>query len=100
VQEWPCAVIGGIENQLHWVLDVVFAEDQSRLRKGHGARNMAIVRHLAVNLVRTAPEPERPPPMKPQRKATKPRRTSIALRRKIASWKNDYLTIAFNASDR
>jgi len=38
--------------------------------------------------------------MKPQRKATKPRRTSIALRRKIASWKNDYLTIAFNASDR
>src|SRR6185312_658291 len=89
----------GIENQLHWVLDVVFAEDQSRLRKGHGARNMAIVRHLAVNLVRTAPEPERPPPMKPQRKATKPRRTSIALRRKIASWKNDYHTIAFNASD-
>ncbi len=89
----------GIENQLHWVLDVVFAEDQSRLRKGHGARNMAIVRHVAINLIRTA-EPERPPPMKPQRKATKPRRTSIALRRKIASWRADYLATALGASPR
>jgi predicted transposase YbfD/YdcC len=90
----------GIENQLHWVLDVVFAEDQSRLRKGHGARNMAVVRHLAVNLVRTAPEPVRLPPMKPQRMATKPKRTSIALRRKIAGWRNDYLALAFNPSAR
>jgi predicted transposase YbfD/YdcC len=90
----------GIENQLHWVLDVVFAEDQSRLRKGHGARNMAVVRHFAVNMVRTAPEPERRPPMKPQRKATKPRRTSIALRRKIAGWRDDYLAIALGASAR
>jgi predicted transposase YbfD/YdcC len=90
----------GIENQLHWTLDVVFAEDQSRLRKGHGARNMAVVRHFAINLVRTAPEPERPPPMKPQRKATKPRRTSINLRRKIAGWRSDYLANALGASAR
>jgi predicted transposase YbfD/YdcC len=41
----------GIES-LHWVLDVVFKEDQSRLRRGHGARNMALVRRLAFNLVR------------------------------------------------
>lgn len=41
----------GIES-LHWVLDVVFREDQSRLRRGHGARNMALVRRLAFNLVR------------------------------------------------
>ena len=33
----------GIENRLHWVLDVVFHDDQSRLRTGHGARNMAVV---------------------------------------------------------
>lgn len=42
-----------IENGLHWVLDVVFNEDQSRLRKGHGAHNMAVVRHFALNLVRS-----------------------------------------------
>jgi predicted transposase YbfD/YdcC len=87
-----------IENALHWTLDVVFADDQSRLRKGHGAHNMAVVRHFAINLIRHAPEPERPPPMKPQRRATKPRRTSIKLRRKIASWTSAYLETALAAS--
>jgi predicted transposase YbfD/YdcC len=43
-----------IENSLHWVLDVTFGDDQSRLRTGHGAKNMAVVRHFAINLVRTA----------------------------------------------
>ena len=42
----------GIENQLHWSLDVTFNEDRSRLRIGHGAKNMAVVRHFAINLVR------------------------------------------------
>ena len=42
-----------IENSLHWVLDVTFGDDQSRLRTGHGAKNMAVVRHFAINLVRT-----------------------------------------------
>jgi predicted transposase YbfD/YdcC len=41
----------GLES-LHWVLDVIFKEDQSRLRRGHGAQNMALVRRLAFNLVR------------------------------------------------
>jgi predicted transposase YbfD/YdcC len=41
----------GIENQLHWVLDVGFREDQSRSTLGHCAENLAVIRHLAVNLI-------------------------------------------------
>jgi hypothetical protein len=41
-------------HKLHWVLDTTFKEDQSRLLAGHGAKNMAIVRHFALNLVRQA----------------------------------------------
>ena len=75
-------------------------DDQSRLRKGHGAKNMAVVRHFAVNLLASAAEPDRPPPLKPQRKATKPRRTSIRLRRKIAGWNQRYLANTLGASSR
>ena len=39
-----------IENQLHWTLDVTFNEDASRVRKGHGQRNMATVRRTALNI--------------------------------------------------
>jgi len=42
----------GIENSLHWVLDVAFREDESRVRKGHGAENLALLRHIALNLIR------------------------------------------------
>ena len=63
-----------IENALHWTLDVVFHDDQSRLRKGHGANNMAIVRHFAINLVRAVSD-----------------NRSIKLRRKRAGWSTDYL---------
>jgi len=63
-----------IENSLHWVLDVTFGDDQSRLRTGHGAKNMAVVRHFAINLVRTVKD-----------------KRSIKLRRKCAGWNLDYL---------
>ena len=63
-----------IENSLHWVLDVVFREDLSRLHKGHGSTNMALVRHFALNLVRTAPD-----------------RRSLKTRRNRASWDPHYL---------
>src|SRR4051795_11947715 len=42
----------GVENRLHWVMDVVFHDDLARLRTGHGPENMAIFRHMAMNLVR------------------------------------------------
>jgi predicted transposase YbfD/YdcC len=41
-----------VENQLHWVLDVVFGEDQSRARTGNAAENLAATRRLAINLLR------------------------------------------------
>jgi predicted transposase YbfD/YdcC len=73
----------GIENRLHWVLDVVFNEDMARLRTGHGATNMAIARHFAINLVRAAND-----------------KKSIKLRRKLAGWADDYLTSILGANPR
>jgi len=42
----------GVENKLHWVLDVCFREDQSRAREGHAAENLATLRRLALNLLK------------------------------------------------
>lgn len=64
----------GIENRLHWVLDVVFRDDLARLRSGHGPANMAVVKHMALNLLQQA---------KPT--------TSLKNRRKLAGWSTDYL---------
>jgi predicted transposase YbfD/YdcC len=79
----------GIENTLHWTLDVTFQEDLSRVRKGHGAQNMALVRKFAFNRLRAATQLSKPSnlPVKPCRRPTKPPRPkSLKLRRKIASW--------------
>lgn len=73
----------GIENRLHWVLDVTFKEDLSRLRVGHGAKNMAIVRHFAINLVRAVAD-----------------KKSLKLRRKAAGWNVDYLASILGFSIR
>jgi predicted transposase YbfD/YdcC len=46
----------GIENQLHWVLDVVFAEDAGRTRKDNAPENLAILRRFALNIIRAHPD--------------------------------------------
>lgn len=64
-----------IENGLHWVLDIAFREDESRIRKDHAPQNMAVLRHLALNLLK-------------QETSVK---VGIAAKRKMAGWDNDYL---------
>lgn len=64
----------GIENRLHWVLDVVFHDDLSRLRSGQGPHNMALVKHIAMNLVRNPKD-----------------KHSLKVRRKLANLNPDYL---------
>jgi Transposase DDE domain len=65
----------GIETQLHWVLDVAFNEDASRIRKDHAPENLALIRHVALNLLR-------------QDTSTK---VGIKAKRLKAGWNNDYL---------
>lgn len=67
-----------VENGLHHVLDVSFREDDSRIRKEHGAENMSRLRRMAMNLLRAQGD-----------KHT--RRRSIRGRRKIAGWDHDFL---------
>lgn len=63
-----------IENRLHWVLDVVFHDDLARLRTGAGPQNMAVVKHMAINLVRAQQD-----------------KHSLKLRRKLANLNPAYL---------
>jgi predicted transposase YbfD/YdcC len=46
----------GIENQLHWVLDVIFGEDGARTRKDNAPENLATLRRLAINIIRSHPD--------------------------------------------
>jgi predicted transposase YbfD/YdcC len=55
----------GIENSVHWVLDVSFREDASRIRKGEGPKNVGVLRRIAMNLVR---QDERPGSLRQKRK--------------------------------
>jgi predicted transposase YbfD/YdcC len=65
----------GIENRLHWILDIAFDEDRHRLRKDYGPENFAVLRHIALNLLK-------------QEKSLK---RSIKGKRLVAGWNEDYL---------
>ena len=64
-----------IENGLHWVLDVTFREDDSRVRDRTAARNLAILRKIAINLMGRDQSP----------------RISMRARRKKAAWNDEYM---------
>lgn len=70
-----------IENSLHWVLDMCFGDDQSRIRKDNAPMNMAILKHIALNMIRIF-------------KATQPKlRTSLIGLRRQAGWDSSLLNL-------
>jgi predicted transposase YbfD/YdcC len=64
-----------IENELHWVLDVALNEDRSRVRKDHSPENLAVLRHIALNLL----------------KQEKTAKGGIHAKQLQAAWNNEYL---------
>jgi len=66
----------GIENQLHWQLDVSFSEDQSRKRDGHAAQNFSLINRIALNLLKNEQSKKK---------------SSVKEKRLSAGWDNDYL---------
>ena len=63
-----------VENSLHWVLDMVFRDDECRVRTEHAPANFTTIKHMAHNLIRRAPGKD-----------------SLRLRRKVAAWDDDFL---------
>lgn len=72
----------GIENKLHWILDVAFREDECRVRQGNAAENLAVLRHIALNLL----------------KQDNTIKLGIKSKRKAAGWDNDYLRHLLNGN--
>ena len=72
----------GVENELHWCLDVAFGEDDSRIRKGDGAQNFSFLRRLALTLLR--------------RETTA--KMGLKAKRHQAGWNNDYLLTVLAAA--
>jgi predicted transposase YbfD/YdcC len=70
----------GIENGLHWVMDMVFRDDECRIRKKNAPANFATVKHMAANHLRRAPGKD-----------------SLRVKRKLAAWDDDYLAALLTA---
>jgi predicted transposase YbfD/YdcC len=69
-----------IENGLHWVMDMMFRDDESRIRKDHAPANFTTLKHIAYNLIRRAPGKD-----------------SLRLKRKIAAWDDHFLASLLTA---
>jgi predicted transposase YbfD/YdcC len=65
----------GVENNLHWTLDMAFDEDSCRIRKGYADQYMAILRHISLNLLKSETE----------------HKVGIKIKRQMESWDSDYL---------
>jgi predicted transposase YbfD/YdcC len=63
-----------VENSLHWVMDMIFRDDECRVRTDHAPANFTTIKHMAHNLIRKAPGKD-----------------SIRLRRKVAAWDDEFL---------
>jgi predicted transposase YbfD/YdcC len=63
-----------VENSLHWVMDMIFRDDECRIRTEHAPANFTTIKHMAHNLIRKAPGKD-----------------SLRLRRKVAAWDDDFL---------
>jgi predicted transposase YbfD/YdcC len=63
-----------IENSLHWVMDMIFRDDECRIRTDHAPANFTTLKHMALNLIRKAPGKD-----------------SLRLKRKVAAWDDDFL---------
>lgn len=63
-----------VENSLHWVMDMIFRDDECRIRTDHAPANFTTIKHMAHNLIRRAPGKD-----------------SLRLKRKVAAWDDDFL---------
>ncbi len=63
-----------VENSLHWVMDMVFRDDECRISTGHAPANFTTVKHIAQNLMRRSPTKD-----------------SMRLKRKVAAWDDEFL---------
>jgi predicted transposase YbfD/YdcC len=78
---WLASLLGpvirdhwAVENSLHWVMDMVFRDDECRIRTDHAPANFTTLKHMAHNLIRNAPGKD-----------------SLRLKRKVAAWDDDFL---------
>src|SRR5882724_1596964 len=63
-----------VENSLHWVMDMIFRDDECRVRTDHAPANFTTIKHMALNLIRKAPGKD-----------------SLRLKRKVAAWDDEFL---------